>query len=65
MKITITIVPSRGTGVEPFADEVSALLPTREQLVDYRRRVTDAVLPVKFRIAQSSTQSSFIEFDDE
>ena len=63
MKITITIeVGAKGT--EAFAQEVHALLPTVEQLKEYRTKIIPAVLPVKFRIEERQTHSAFIEFDD-
>lgn len=64
MKITVEIEVKRNKGNTAFAEEVHSLLPTLEQLEDFRRKIVPAVLPVKFRIVDSMTQSSFIEFDD-
>ncbi len=63
MKITITIKVGK-SGSESFAQEIHSLLPTIEQLKDFRQRVAPAVLPVKFRLIDNQTQSAFIEFDD-
>jgi hypothetical protein len=63
VKITITIeVGAKGS--ESFAQEIHSLLPTIEQLKDFRQRIIPAVLPVKFRIVDNQKQTAFIEFDD-
>jgi hypothetical protein len=63
MKITIEITVNSKQGIAAFADEVFALLPTREQIKEFRQNTVPAILPVKFRLVDRQTQSAFIEFD--
>ena len=64
MKITIEIDINAAKGSAAFSDEVAALLPTREQLHNFRKAISPVVLPVKFRVVDRQTQRSFITFED-
>jgi len=64
MKVTITIEARRNQGVDSLADEIHALLPDRKALGKFLKDIIPAVLPVKFRLVQNQTQSSFIEFGE-
>lgn len=63
MKVTIEITVNSKQGIDAFADEVHALLPTREQIKDFRQDIVPAILPVKFRLVDRMAQKAFIEFD--
>jgi len=63
MQVTIEI-KIRNKGVTAQADEVHALLPTRNTIEELMDSVRTAVLPVTFRIVQSQTQEALITFGE-
>ena len=61
-KLTITIEFDHGYGAERFADVVLEALPDHAKLVELRKAIVPAILPVKFRLA--GKLDAFLEFDE-